>query len=304
MHVCYNPEFIALGSVIRDFLNPDFYLLGEFDKRSGDILEFIHNTVSLNNAPVKRMNLENAELAKISLNSYVTMKISFANMLAEFCEKIPGGNVDVVSDAIGIDKRVGRKYLTGGLGFAGPCFPRDNVALDFMGSKLGVDSELLNLNHKYNRRLSARLADKIINKIPYNSKIAILGLSYKALSHIIEESPGIALCKYFSENGYNVSAHDNLALTEAKSVLDEKVVLSENLNFVIENADVILITTTDDSYKKIDFKELTSNGRKIVLVDYWRIHSSLSKNENISYIPAGVCIDTDEVHDRLKTLWL
>ena len=97
--LCYNPEFIALGSVIRDFLNPDFYLLGQFDERSGDALEAAHKQVSVNQAPVKRMSLENAELAKISVNSFVTMKISFANMLAEFCERMPGGDVDVVSDA-------------------------------------------------------------------------------------------------------------------------------------------------------------------------------------------------------------
>ena len=102
--LCYNPEFIALGSVIRDFLNPDFYLLGQFDDRSGDMLEEVHHRVSQNNAPVKRMSLENAELAKIAVNSYVTLKISFANMLAEFCEHLPGGDVDVVSDALGMDK--------------------------------------------------------------------------------------------------------------------------------------------------------------------------------------------------------
>jgi UDPglucose 6-dehydrogenase len=159
--LCYNPEFIALGSVIRDFLNPDFYLLGQFDERSGDLLEQVHHRVSQNNAPVKRMSLENAELAKIAVNSFVTMKISFANMLAEFCEKLPGGDVDVVSDALGMDKRIGRKYLTGGFGFGGPCFPRDNVALNFMGGELGVDTRLLKSNDDYNRGLSARFVEKL-----------------------------------------------------------------------------------------------------------------------------------------------
>ena len=114
--VCYNPEFIALGSVIRDFLNPDFYLLGEFDKKAGDMLEAVHLQVSNGNSPVKRMTIENAELAKVALNSFVTLKVSFANMLAEFSEKLPFGNVDDVSDALGMDSRIGRKYLTGGLG--------------------------------------------------------------------------------------------------------------------------------------------------------------------------------------------
>jgi len=149
--LCYNPEFIALGTVIRDFLNPDFYLLGQFDERSGDALEAVHRQVSANQAPVKRMSLENAELAKIAVNSFVTMKISFANLLAGFCEKLPGGDVDIVSEALGMDSRIGRKYLSGGLGFGGPCFPRDNVALDFLGQSLGVDSGLLRENDRFNR---------------------------------------------------------------------------------------------------------------------------------------------------------
>jgi UDPglucose 6-dehydrogenase len=133
--LCYSPEFIALGTVIRDFLNPDFFLIGEFDERSGTTLHSVLSRVALNEAPARRMSIENAELAKIALNSYVTLKISYANMLAELCESIPGGNIDVVSDALGMDKRIGRRYLTGGFGYGGPCFPRDNVALGFLGQR-------------------------------------------------------------------------------------------------------------------------------------------------------------------------
>src|SRR4030095_3144397 len=118
---CYSPEFIALGTVIRDFLNPDFFLIGQFDERSGAALESVMSRVALNHAPARRMSIENAELAKIALNSYVTLKISYANMLAELCESIPGGDIDVVSDALGMDKRIGRRYLTGGFGYGGPC---------------------------------------------------------------------------------------------------------------------------------------------------------------------------------------
>src|SRR4029453_12450988 len=101
--VCYSPEFIALGSVIRDFLNPDFLLIGELDARSGDPLAGCYADIMGPTTPVKRMSLENAELAKISVNAFVTMKITFANMLAELCAAMPGGDVDVVSDAIGAD---------------------------------------------------------------------------------------------------------------------------------------------------------------------------------------------------------
>jgi Predicted UDP-glucose 6-dehydrogenase len=127
--LCYSPEFIALGTVIRDFLNPDLYLIGQFDARSGAALEDVNRSVCQKDPAVHRMTIENAEIAKIALNSFVTMKVSFANTLADICERIPGGDVDAVSDALGSDSRIGRKYLTGGMGFAGPCFPRDNVAL-------------------------------------------------------------------------------------------------------------------------------------------------------------------------------
>ena len=139
--LCYGPEFIALGSVIRDFLNPDFCLVGEFDQRSGDVLEEVNRQICVKEPVVRRMSIENAEIAKIALNSYVTMKISFANTLADLCERIPGGDVDVVSDAIGSDTRIGHRYLSGGLGFGGPCFPRDNVALGLLCEDVGADGE-------------------------------------------------------------------------------------------------------------------------------------------------------------------
>src|SRR5207245_1039686 len=110
---CYSPEFVALGSVIRDFLHPDFLLIGEYDRRSGDELEAHYRDIVVNGAGAARMSVENAELAKISVNAYVTTKITFANMLAEICDRMPGGDVDVVSNAIGLDSRIGRKYLTG-----------------------------------------------------------------------------------------------------------------------------------------------------------------------------------------------
>src|SRR5439155_6007964 len=126
---CYNPEFIALGSVIRDMRNPDMVLIGESDQRSGEMLAGIHRGICESNPTIAHMNFVNAELAKLSINTFVTTKISYANMLAEICESLPGADVDVVTRAVGADSRVGLKYLKGALGYGGPCFPRDNLAL-------------------------------------------------------------------------------------------------------------------------------------------------------------------------------
>ncbi len=126
--LCYNPEFIALGSVVRDMLNPDFILMGESDGRSGDLLTKLYQQVCDNQPKIARMNFVNAELTKLAVNTFVTTKISYANMLSQVCEHLPGSNVDTVTAALGLDSRIGSKYLKGGLGYGGPCFPRDNLA--------------------------------------------------------------------------------------------------------------------------------------------------------------------------------
>lgn len=301
--LCYNPEFIALGSVIRDFLNPDFYLLGEFDRRSGDLLEEVHHRVSQNNAPVKRMSLENAELAKIAVNSYVTMKISFANMLADFCEHLPGGDVDVVSDALGMDKRIGRKYLTGGFGFGGPCFPRDNVALNFMGKQLGVDSSLLKTNDDYNRSISKRYVEKLAAHLPKGANVAVLGLAYKPLSHVIEESPGVYLCRALSEAGYRVIGHDNLAAPYAEVPLKSHALVTDSLDDALKDADVVLVTTTDKSYTSLTADALLRGRQTVTVIDFWRCLKHLGTDPRIRYVPVGLCRDDLKSSAALHPLW-
>ena len=300
--LCYNPEFIALGSVIWDFLNPDFYLLGQFDERSGDALEAVHHKVTKNRAPVKRMSLENAELAKIAVNSFVTMKISFANMLAEFCEKIPGGNVDVVSDALGMDKRIGRKYLTGGLGFGGPCFPRDNLALNFMGKTFGVDTALLRENDAYNRRLAGGLVKKISPHISRKASVGVLGLAYKPFSNVVEESPGVFICQALADEGYRVIAHDPLAVSSARGILEYRAVLTENLEEVLHESEVLIVTTPDPIYCKIFARKHLQKNIKVI-VDPWRIINKAKQFTGVRYIAFGKECPGNNSLRILESLW-
>lgn len=304
--LCYNPEFIALGSVIRDFLNPDFYLLGEFDSRSGDLLQEVHHRVSQNNAPVKRMTLENAELAKVAVNSFVTMKISYANMLAEFCEHLPGGDVDVISDALGMDKRIGRKYLTGGLGFGGPCFPRDNVALNFIGNILGVDGRLLKVNDDFNRSLSPHRVEMLKSYLPLpatGATVAVLGLAYKPLSHVIEESPGIYLCQALSDAGYRVIGHDSLAAQSAGDELKMEALVTDSLDEALKDAEVVIITTTDQIYLDLTTELLLQGRSQVTLIDFWRCMKHLADDLRIRYVPIGLCIDDEKTTTVLRNLW-
>ncbi|MDR2476172.1 MAG: nucleotide sugar dehydrogenase [Treponema sp.] len=302
--LCYNPEFIALGSVIKNFLNPDFYLLGEFDSRSGDALAAIHNRVSSNRAPIRRMSLENAELAKIAINSYVTLKISYANMLADICERLPGGDIDVVSGAVGTDSRIGRKYLTGGLGFGGPCFPRDNSALVFLGERLGVDTSIVRTNDTYNRQSGIRIYEKLKGKIPSpGSRAAVLGLSYKPFSHVVEESGGVFLCKTLSEAGYAVCAYDPLANEEAALVLTG-IEIARNVDECLKDADVVFVTTPDPAFMAFTAERLCSSCQKIHVVDFWRcLKHEIQASPDIVYIPGGRNWNPDDANKSLCELW-
>jgi UDPglucose 6-dehydrogenase len=281
--LCYNPEFIALGSVIDDLLNPDFVLIGESDENSGDILELFYKNICQNRPPIKRMSIINAEITKIALNTYVTTKISYANMLAELCEKIPGANVDVVTEALGADTRIGHKYLKGALGYMGPCFPRDNRAFIHTAEKFGISLPIARATDEINRHQVPRLVERILSILPKNGKITILGLSYKPNTNVIEESQGLELAKALSERGTPVNVYDPKAMEEAKKYLNN-VLFANSLEDSVQAADLILIATPWEEFKSIAPDWLKEGA---VLFDCWRILDS-KKYANAVYLPLGV----------------
>ncbi len=302
--LCYSPEFIALGTVIRDYLNPDFYLVGEFDERSGSELESVNARVALNQAPSKRMSIENAELAKIAVNSFVTLKISYANVLADLCERIPGGDVDVVSDAIGMDKRIGRRYLTGGFGYGGPCFPRDNVALNFIGKHVGASTQLLEVNDHYNRTISPRFIEKLKPHLHKGSTVAVLGLAYKPLSHVIEESAGMYLCLSLANSGYRVIGYDPLAASEAQAALRMHALVADSLAACLQDAECVLVTTPDEVYKALKPEDFLGGKKSVTVVDFWRcLPEAVRRHPQIRYVPMGRCLDDTTAVRMLETLW-
>ncbi len=288
--LCYNPEFIALGNVIDDILNPDFVLIGESDKKSGDILETFYNNICLNNPPVKRMSIINAEITKIALNTYVTTKISYANMLAELCEKIPGANVDVVTDALGSDTRIGHKYLKGALGYSGPCFPRDNRAFIYTAKKFGVSLPIAKATDEINRRQVPRLLERILSVLPKAGRITVLGVSYKPNTNVAEESQGLELAKVLSEKGIPVSVYDPKAMEEANKVLNN-VKFANSLKEAIQDADLILIATPWEEFKNIEPDWLKP---KVILFDCWRILDPQRYEGIAEYLPLGVNSDGDK----------
>jgi UDPglucose 6-dehydrogenase len=193
--LCYSPEFIALGSVIHDFQNPDYAMVGAENAQAGDMLEKIYHQIHKNGAPIVRLSWVNGEIAKIAQNSFITMKITYANQLGNLCSVIPGADVDEVTRALGHDRRVGKHYLKAGTAFGGPCFPRDGWALIQVGKQYGADfGELCEVVNDVNQGMFyplQQLAWKHANSGA--GTIGILGLAYKTGTPVIEESAALKL---------------------------------------------------------------------------------------------------------------
>lgn len=268
--LCYNPEFIALGSVIRDMMHPDFILIGESDPRSGEILANLYGD-SWNAPPVRRMSFINAELTKIAVNTFVTTKITYANMLARLCEELPGADCDVVTDALGMDTRIGKKYLKGALGFGGPCFPRDNVAFNALARQNGVHAFLAEATDRFNREQVTWLGERMLSKLPPGGRVGILGLAYKPNTTVVEESQGIAFARYFASKGVPVVAYDPEAIPGARLLLDGQVTFAASAADCARQADLLFVATPWDEFRKLPPSVLEGRGRPVVVVDCWKI---------------------------------
>ncbi len=296
--VCYSPEFIALGSVIRDFLNPDFTLVGELDERSGDLLEACYGEILENGAPCRRMTLENAELAKVALNTYVTTKITFANMLADLCERLPGGDVDVVADALGLDRRIGRRYLTGATSYGGPCFPRDNQALGFLARALGTSATLAETTDELNRREVARLIERV--GPVQGMRVAVLGLAYKPDTPVVEEAAGVAIARALSAAGARVRAYDPVATETARRELGLAVEVSSGLQACLKDAELVVVTTPDPAFQKLEASDFAEGA---TVHDAWRVLRHLADAPSIRYVAVGRGAGGLEQAERLARLW-
>lgn len=271
--LCYNPEFIALGSVVRNMLHPDMILIGESDSKAGDMLETIYKTVCEATPPIRRMNLINAEITKLAVNTYVTTKISYANMLSDLCDHLPDSDANVVAHAIGLDSRIGMKYLTPAIAFGGPCFPRDNFALSALAKKLGTNALLAEATQEINAHQNTRLL-RCITKQNHAQNIAILGLSYKPGTYVVEESQGIQLANQLIRQDYRVSVFDPMALEEAQKELHPSVQIASSVTDCITHADIIVVLIPWPEFSlEITPQLLAQFKSQKTVIDCWRILS-------------------------------
>jgi UDPglucose 6-dehydrogenase len=283
--LCYNPEFIALGSVVRDMLNPDMILIGESDERSGAILEELYTGVCESNPKIRRMNYVNAELTKLSVNTFVTTKISYANMLAQVCETLTGADVDVITAAIGCDTRIGTKYLKGALGYGGPCFPRDNRAFSALARDNGVPALLAEATDALNNRQVPRMAEQILAKLPKGGTAGVMGMSYKPYTEVTEQSQGIAIAQKLLDAGVKVIVYDPEAMNNAKRELRGDVTYAASAAECVRAVDVLAITTPWPEFARITVDDI-KNGPAAV-VDCWRMLSAEARDCVPEYFTLG-----------------
>ena len=287
--LCYNPEFIALGTVIRDFYHPDFLLIGESDSRAGDVLSEIYKRTCKNTPAIARMNWINAEITKLAVNTYITTKISYANMLARLCEKLPEADVNVVTDALGLDTRIGAKYLKGAVSYGGPCFPRDNRALAALASRAGASSGLAEATDIFNRAQIKSLADVVRSYRSESGAIGILGLTYKPDTDVVEESFGLLLALELTSANlpvmvYDPSADAARALSNCKNIR-----VASSAQECIAESRVVVLATPWQEFRDLRAALWARPGYSAprVVIDCWRALSHLDGIEGLRYVKLG-----------------
>lgn len=258
----YVPDFVAIGSVIKDFRDPDFILIGANDANVAQDTFQLYACMLKLAPPTSKVNLQEAELAKVALNAYITTKISFANYLGNLAEKLPGVNVDNVTNAIGQDKRIGTKYFKAGAPYGGTCFPRDTWAFLKVSNKVGMFAEQMAANEKINNDT----LDTIANKIGNEQLIGLLGLGFKPGTSVTTEGLAEKLLTMGKLKNKSVMVYDKYidTLTNLSSDVDQELTFASDLENLCSTVDTIIICNGDKAY---DYSKIPEN---INVIDPWR----------------------------------
>ena len=262
--VASNPEFLREGTAIEDFMKPDRVVLGVNSKRARDLLHTLYRPL---NAPLVFTDINSAELIKHASNSYLSMKISFINAVAQVCER-SGADVEQVAEGIGLDPRIGRSFLNAGIGFGGFCFPKDLDAFIKISEQVGYDFELLkavrNINEEQKRSFAAKIQRALW--VLKGKTIGVLGLSFKPNTDDMRYAPAIDIITYLQHEGAKVKAFDPQAMGEAKRLLPE-VKLCKDAYEAARGTDCLVILTEWNEFKELDFKRVKKLVRQPLVVD-------------------------------------
>jgi UDPglucose 6-dehydrogenase len=287
--LCYSPEFIALGTVIRDFYFPDFLLIGESDAQSGDTLAEIYRRTCKNTPFVARMNFINAEITKLAVNTYITTKISYANMIARLCEKLPEADANVVTNALGLDTRIGPRYLKGAVSYGGPCFPRDNRALAALAARVGASSGLAEATDLFNRAQIKSLAELVKQHHSGDGAIGILGLTYKPDTDVVEEAFGLLLAQELSAANLRVVVYDPSADAVRALGALKNVHCAVSAQECIARSGVVVLATPWPEFREVPAQEWVRNGasKERTVIDCWRVLNHLEGVDGVRYVRLG-----------------
>ncbi len=248
--VVSNPEFLREGFAVGDLMKPDRIVIGTRTERPVAAMREIYTPF---NAPIIVTDINSAELIKHAANSFLALKISYINAIASVCEAA-GANVQEVANGIGLDERIGRRFLNAGIGFGGSCFPKDLSAFIKIAEQIGYDFKLLKEVQNINAGQMERFLKKITDTlwVLKDKKIGVLGLAFKQNTDDVRSSPAIDLCQRLLKDGATLRVHDPKAMDKARSLLPPDVTYVDDMNAVAEGCDALVVATEWDEFKQLD----------------------------------------------------
>ena len=278
------PEFLREGTAIEDTLHPDRVVIGSIDKKAREILTKLHEPI---NAPIVETNFETAELIKYAANSFLALKISYANAIAKLSELL-GADAMKVLEGVGMDRRIGNMFLSPGPGYGGSCFPKDVKALISIAKDNGYQFSLLedveNINHQMRRDIAIK-ARKILGELN-DKKVGVLGLAFKPNTDDMRDAPAIDIITYLKNDGASVTAYDPEAMKGAQRILPD-IEYADDVYNVAKDADLLVVVTDWNDFKEIDFEKIKSLMKQPNIIDARNVYDP-EKLKSMGFTYAGV----------------
>ena len=272
--VASNPEFLREGAAIGDFMRPDRVVIGVESRRAEERLRALYRPLNLVEVPIVVTSLETAELIKYAANAFLATKISFINEMAALCEAV-GADVHAVARGIGLDGRIGRKFLHPGPGYGGSCFPKDTLALVRTAQEFGTPSRIIESVVEVNAAQRRRMIAKIRNALGGSETgkvIAVLGLTYKPETDDVREAPSLAILPPLVEKGARVRATDPHGIAEARGHLPDAIEYVDDVYETLEGADAAVLLTEWNAYRGLDLEEVKRRMRGNVFIDLRNVY--------------------------------
>lgn len=267
--VVSNPEFLKQGNAVNDFLSPDRVIIGSNSDKATQIMQEIYAPFFRTGNRVIVMDVKSAEMTKYASNSFLAIKISYANEIANLCEKV-GANAEMVRIGMTTDSRIGNKFLFAGLGYGGSCFPKDVKALIKTGIENGCDMSIIKSADETNKKQRLLFIDKIIKKFGEDltgKTFAVWGLAFKPKTNDMREAPSITIINELLKRGAKVQAYDPKANDEAKFYFQDRITYAKNSYDALENADVLLLLTEWNEFRRPDFEKIKNTLKTPVIFD-------------------------------------